>query len=292
MSPGGAALNALRVAAWAGGHSIRAAFVGSVGRDAHGELLREAALDAGVVPLLLEDSELPTGVSASLVERDSRDRALATVRGAAAALCPAFVREPHVAAIVEEASMLYLTAFVLSTEPRLSAAEALAGAVLGRGGALAVNLSSAGLLPKVREPLLKLLPRCRYAFGNLGELRALARLLDWPAPASGAGGDDREALAAAFAAELGEGGAAVITAGAEATLVAVRGSSVRSFPVPPVPRSEIADTNAAGDAFVGGFLAEVLQDGTSLESCVEAGHAAAGFILRRQGCDLRARAVS
>ena len=47
LTPGGAALNAMRVAAWSGGACVRTAFVGSVGADSNAEVLRRAMATAG-----------------------------------------------------------------------------------------------------------------------------------------------------------------------------------------------------------------------------------------------------
>lgn len=79
-TPGGAALNAMRVAAWRAGTAIRVAFVGSVGTDEHAEVLVSAMAAVGVEPLLLRDPTLPTGLCASLVEAESKDRALSVVK--------------------------------------------------------------------------------------------------------------------------------------------------------------------------------------------------------------------
>lgn len=292
-APGGAAMNTTRVAAWSAGAGLRTAFIGAVGRDAHGDVLRAALIEAVVIPLLQQASpDQKTGVCAVLVERETRDRTLSTVRGAAGALDVAFLEELEVAALVDEASLLYLTSFVLTTQPRLGAAEALAERVCGRAagaGALAINLSSSGVLGKVREPLLRLLPRARYAFGNEGELRAFGALLGWPE----VDGDIRAAVSR-LADLLAEGGVAVITAGGEPTLTAEHGSGrTQSFTVPALAKCEIEDTNGAGDTFVGGFLARAVASiggrgaAPSLGECVEHGHRCAALILRRRGCDLR-----
>lgn len=52
-----------------------------------------------------------------------------------------------------------------------------------------------------------------------------------------------------------------------------------------MPTDEIVDVNGAGDAFVGGLLAYLVQ-GKSLTDAVHAGHYAAGYVLRRSGCVL------
>lgn len=60
-------------------------------------------------------------------------------------------------------------------------------------------------------------------------------------------------------------------------------TEVRTFPVAPIEESRIIDTNGAGDAFVGGFLALLLK-GNDIERAVNGGHYAAGEIIQRSGC--------
>ena len=54
----------------------------------------------------------------------------------------------------------------------------------------------------------------------------------------------------------------VFTQGADPTLVAA-GGRVHSFPVTRVPEDKLVDTNGAGDAFVGGFLSQLVSEQTS-----------------------------
>ena len=56
---------------------------------------------------------------------------------------------------------------------------------------------------------------------------------------------------------------------------------MRTFPVAKV--DQLVDTNGAGDAFVAGFLSQLLL-GASLEACVAAGHWSAGVIIQHVGC--------
>ena len=53
-------------------------------------------------------------------------------------------------------------------------------------------------------------------------------------------------------------------------------------PTPPAAPA-LVDTNGAGDAFVGGFLAQ-LALGQPMAKCVDAGHWAARVIIQRSGC--------
>lgn len=75
----------------------------------------------------------------------------------------------------------------------------------------------------------------------------------------------------------------VITQGAEPVLVAIGAEPVREFPIKRLPKEKIVDTNGAGDAFCGGFLAQLIQ-GKSIEECVACANYAAGVIIQQQGC--------
>ena len=50
-----------------------------------------------------------------------------------------------------------------------------------------------------------------------------------------------------------------------------------------VDEENIIDTNAAGDAFAGGFLSQYMP-GKSLDQCMKAGHWAAALVIQRRGC--------
>lgn len=78
----------------------------------------------------------------------------------------------------------------------------------------------------------------------------------------------------------------VITQGKEPTIVA-RDGAVTLYEVPAVPAEEIVDTNGAGDAFVGGFLAAFLK-GQEMQQCCKAGNFSAATIIRTSGTALPA----
>lgn len=81
----------------------------------------------------------------------------------------------------------------------------------------------------------------------------------------------------------------VITQGVNDVIVAVSGGKVpiRRFPVLPLAEKEIVDTNGAGDAFVGGYLAKLLVN-APVEQCVETALYAAREIIKMSGCSLPA----
>lgn len=74
----------------------------------------------------------------------------------------------------------------------------------------------------------------------------------------------------------------VITQGQNPVLL-IQADSVKEFPVKILPREAVVDTNGAGDAFAGGFLAQYVQQ-KSLDTCVRSGIWAARQIIQRSGC--------
>jgi adenosine kinase len=90
-------------------------------------------------------------------------------------------------------------------------------------------------------------------------------------------------LAADMECRRKSGRTVVITQGKDAVLVAKTDSpDVIEFPVKVVDESLIVDTIGAGDAFVGGFFAQLVRN-RPLEVCVESGIYAAQEVIQQIG---------
>jgi adenosine kinase len=79
----------------------------------------------------------------------------------------------------------------------------------------------------------------------------------------------------------------VISQGKDPTIVARGGKVLAQVEVPRVEPEDIVDTNGAGDAFVGGFLAGHIMKKSMVECC-KAGHYAASVIIKTSGVALPA----
>merc|ERR1711941_62205 len=66
----------------------------------------------------------------------------------------------------------------------------------------------------------------------------------------------------------------VVTQGKDPTIVAVHGH-VTEYAILALPKEKLVDTNGAGDAYVGGFLAALSKDPNNMEACCKAGAYAA-----------------
>ncbi|KAG6479872.1 hypothetical protein ZIOFF_063348 [Zingiber officinale] len=118
-----------------------------------------------------------------------------------------------------------------------------------------------------------------YVFGNETEARIFAKVHGWAT-------ENVEEIALKISALPKASGThkrtTVITQGCDPVVVAEDGK-VRSFPVILLPKEKLVDTNGAGDAFVGGFLSQLVQE-KSIDDCVRGGCYAANVIIQRPGC--------
>lgn len=56
------------------------------------------------------------------------------------------------------------------------------------------------------------------------------------------------------------------------------------FTVPQVKDEDIVDTNGAGDAFVGGFFAQLIVNNKSIDDCIKCGIWASQEVIKNTGC--------
>eukprot|EP00968_Pinguiococcus_pyrenoidosus_P018371 scaffold1901_cov236-Pinguiococcus_pyrenoidosus.AAC.5 len=298
---GGSATNTARAFAWClqqagvAKGAPAAAILGAVGDDVAGTNFRRCCDSAGVLPLLQEVEGSATGSCLVLVGEDAgRDRCLLAVPGAYKLFDP----RPVEAAVAGEASalgdilqgcrLIYATSFTLTNENRAAATQALA-AFAGRQEAVsfALNLSSAALFQDetVLERMRPILASTAYLFGNAQEFRAFAAM---EARESQDERDESDAVSG-VAKMLPNDARIVVTRGAEETTVytTLADGSIVSTLLVPVPRLErpVVNTNGAGDAFVGAFLAGVATGRNEEDACV-AGHTAAAKVLCQVGAAL------
>merc|ERR1712137_1289076 len=142
-----------------------------------------------------------------------------------------------------------------------------------------LNLSAEFVTTFHKHLLLEIMPYVDILFGNDTEFLSFAKEMDFgtdfPTIAKSVAGmkkinDDRKRIV-------------VITCGANPVVIAIGGNQVIQVPVEAMNHEDIVDTNGAGDAFVGGFLAQMAR-GKTLEQCVLAGSKIATLVIKRLGC--------
>jgi adenosine kinase len=273
---GGATQNTVRVAQWMSGQPAGfCAYSGSVGDDAFGRKLKEAAEGDGVTTHYHTDSQHPTGTCAVLVHE--RERSLVANLSAANHYKKAHYDSEAMQAVVAGARIFYSAGFFLTVSPETMAAMGTHAAQSGK--VYAMNLSAPFLCQFFKDQMHAVLPYADFVFGNESEAAAYAA-------ANGFEGAGVEATALRIAALPKASGTrarvVIITQGAQPTVIAQDGVT-RTVAVPAIPPERIVDVNGAGDAFVGGFLA-FLAKGARIDDAVKAGHWAAGHVLGFSGC--------
>ncbi|XP_048472227.1 adenosine kinase isoform X2 [Rhincodon typus] len=274
---GGSTQNSVKVAQWMiqQPHKV-ATFFGCIGKDKFGDILKKKAEEAHVDAHYYEQSEQPTGTCAACITGDNRS----LVANLAAANC--YNKERHLDQkenwqLVEKAKVYYIAGFFItvSSESILKVAKH----VSENNKILGLNLSAPFISQFFKEDLMKIIPYVDILFGNETEAATFAR-------EQGFETEDIKEIAkkAQGLPKVNEKRQRVIvfTQGKEDTIMATA-DNVTAFPVLDIKQDEIVDTNGAGDAFVGGFLSQLVHD-QPLEKCIRAGHYAANVIIRRSGC--------
>ncbi|XP_070289138.1 adenosine kinase isoform X1 [Myotis yumanensis] len=274
---GGSTQNSMKVAQWMIQKPHKAAtFFGCIGTDKFGEILKRKTAEAHVDAHYYEQNEQPTGTCAACITGGNRS----LVANLAAANC--YKKEKHLDMeknwmLVEKARVYYIAGFFLTVSPESVLKVAQHASANNR--IFTLNLSAPFISQFYKEPLMKIMPYVDILFGNETEAATFAR-------EQGFETEDIKEIAKKTQAlpkvNSKRQRVVIFTQGSDDTIMATE-SEVTAFAVLDQDQQEIIDTNGAGDAFVGGFLSQLVYD-KPLTECIRAGHYAASVIIRRTGC--------
>ncbi|CAD5124334.1 DgyrCDS12626 [Dimorphilus gyrociliatus] len=271
-SAGGATLNSIRVAQWILNQRGVTGFVGAIGKDASGGIMKSCCKEVGVECHFLETEEERTGVCAALITGENRS--LVTHLGASLKFDHSFLNEDF--SFIERANLYYIGGFAFDTCKE--SVKRIAKHSIEKNKTLVMNLSAPFLCHYFAEE--DILSSIDVLVGNEDEAKSLMRSLNF---------DESKTVEemAEIVQRLPKSGSkervVIFTRGANSTVIA---NSEKIFYQPPKPikKEEIRDTNGCGDAFVGGFLSQLVQ-GKCLEECVDCGAYAASIVIKYFGCD-------
>lgn len=284
FSAGGAGQNTMRRAQTLlpSGSTI---YFGCVGKDDLAIRMRNAAEKDGVNVRYMLDLNNPTGTCATLLTENGKNRSMVAHLSAAQHFHVKFLQEKENMELVNNAKIYYVTGFILPVSSE--SAMLLAQKASTSDKLMTLNLSAPFVSQYYYDDLIKILPLVDIVFGNEQEARSFAvrhGIKNIPS-------NDIEALKM-ISMEIArlpkfnehnrphlKNRLVVITQGPQPTIVS-DGDKVISFPVEPViPEHELITTVGAGDAFVAGFLSQLLH-GKSIKEAVNTGHRLAGDVIK------------
>ncbi|GAB6028552.1 hypothetical protein CHUAL_002695 [Chamberlinius hualienensis] len=272
---GGASQNTMRVAQFILETPHIAGYMGCIGKDKFGEILEAKAKESGVFTRYMYEENEGTGTCAVLIT--GQERSLCAYLGAANLFQISHVQKAENWALVENALYYYLTGFFLtvSTDTMLLVAQH----AKQQNKTVFLNLSAPFLVQYYRQQMMQVMPYVDILFGNETEAGSFGKEHNF-------GTEDLREIAMKITKleKLNEKRKrmVVITQGPGPVIVAYD-DEIIEYPVPKLTEEEIFDTNGAGDAFAGGFLAKYIQK-FPIKICVKCGIYAAVEIIKRSGC--------
>lgn len=279
--PGGAGLNSCRGARFAlkqAGHETKGvAYFGCIGQDAPGATLEKTLVDADIKCYLDKSADTPTGTCAAVVK--GKERALCANIAASAKYTMEHLTENW--SVLESAKFVYLTGFFITSND--AALKKVSRHCAETNKPFLFNIAAPFLLFINFDAVMDAIEHADYVFCNEEEGSTIAEKLGLKA-------DDRVGAAKAICeykkANTQRPRTVIITQQAEPVIVCTNeGGEIKQTQVviPPVDSEKIIDSNGAGDALVGGFLAGMIQ-GKSQEESLKAGIALSAMIIQRHGC--------
>ncbi|KAL3091687.1 hypothetical protein niasHT_024269 [Heterodera trifolii] len=273
--PGGSALNTIRVFQWVSNgingqkKADRAIFFGSVGNDSEAEMLLEKTVETGVEAKFQRIERVRTGKCFSLI--NATNRSLCACLGAASLFSLDFLHLPENAKLINTAKYFYSSAHFFTVCPEAIKHLATKANELERP--FLFNLSADYIPGKFKKELNQIMPFVDILFANEMEAFAYAKANEL--------NPTYHLHQIALPTEEKRGGRIVLITRGEKPLIVAQNGTIKEFPV--IFVDKIVDTNGAGDAFCGGFLAAFACD-FSLENCVKFALSAAATIVQNCGC--------
>ncbi|KAI0191212.1 Ribokinase-like protein [Xylaria flabelliformis] len=253
-------------------------YVGGVGDDKYAAILRDAVKQVGLRVEYRVDPKAPTGRCGVVIT--GHNRSLCTELGAANLYDIEHLKSPEIWKLVENADFYYVGGFHFTVCP--PAIMALAEEAAAKNKTFVVNLSAPFIPQFFKDKLDASSPYWDYIICNETEAAAYANSHGLENIA-----EDIPAIAKALAnlpkKNTQRPRVAVITQGTNPTLVAVQGQDeVKQYPVHVISADKINDTNGAGDAFAGGFVAGLVQ-GKNIDTAVDIGQWLAALSIQELG---------
>ncbi|XP_060854808.1 uncharacterized protein LOC132932445 [Rhopalosiphum padi] len=277
---GGSGQNSLRVVQWILGEPNSATFFGAVGNDRYSEILKREANRDGLDVKYQYHSDKPTGTCAVIITNGGKYRSLCANLSASKSYTGDHLELPENKQIIQNAKFylvtyFYFRGFFLVSNP--SASEKIARIAYERNRPLLFNMSAPYIYESYLDSVMSIFPYINIIVGSAEEAKSFALANNWETT-------DTETIALKLSTfnVRNYGHRLVILTQAENPVIVATGNHVRKFKVPKISEKDIVDTNGAGDAFVGAFIAKYVL-GYPLKICIHSGIEAGSYIIKQHG---------
>jgi len=274
---GGATQNSMRVAQWIMKKDNMSSFFGCVGKDEYSDTLQKKATEAGVTVKYQFNESQPTGTCAVVITNGGKCRSLVANLAAANHFTKDHIDIPENKSILEKAKTIYISGFFLTVSPETILA--VGRHAFEKNKSFCMNLSAPFLCEFFEKPMMEAMPYIDILFGNETEVAKFSEVQKF-------GLTDVKEIALKISTlpkeNKNKSRTVIVTQGAEPVIV-VSDGKIEEFAATRLSDDQLVDTNGAGDAFVGGFLAEFVM-GAAMEDCIKCGIWAATHVIQRSGC--------
>lgn len=194
-----------------------------------------------------------------------KHRSLIADLGAADHFSEDHIQEEENLKIVHNADFYYISGFFLTVSP--TTIMSIAKIAHDRSKPFIMNLSAPFISQFFKDPLMEVLPFVDILFGNEAEALTFSKEQNF-------GTENLKEIGQKLTKFNSNKTRVVILTQGHDPVLLFDNDKITEFPVVELTESEIVDTNGAGDAFVGGFLSQLIQ-GKPFGDCINCGILAA-----------------
>lgn len=262
ITAGGACQNSMRVFQWLLEIPSRAIFVGCVGKDKFGETIAKRARAEGVLTMYMEVDEEPTGTCATLVK--DQNRSLIANLGAAGCFTDSWLEDEGNMCVVDRALFYYATGFFVAVSSQTVLRVAQIASENNR--TFLLNFSAVFVLQTHKQELDEIIFFADMIICNKQEALTYANIHNWNTKDIFVIGTNLMNLPKGNKRPR----TVLVTDSVCPVLCFLGNGRIIQYPVPKVDPTTIVDTNGCGDAFVGGFLSQLVQN-MPIDYCIRMG---------------------
>jgi len=277
-APGGATQNTIRIFQWMTKEPKCASFLGAINNDKFGKILQDRLHREGVNASFQINPDVKTGTCAVLLY--NHQRSLCADLGAASTFEVNQLDVECNKSLIDKAKFYYISGYFITS--CFDAIMKVAKFASETNRIFMLNLAAPFICRDFFDKFMEVVPYVDILFSNDSEAKELVKSLGYTTSNFQ---EIVQKINELPKANKTRPRTTIITRGADSILYINKGENVSEYHVPNIQDHEIIDTNGAGDAFCGGFIASFVQE-KPIEKCMESGCFAASVVIRQQGCTL------